>query len=607
MSGGGPILTSLPKYDLFRVAASVSGSVVRKEGSNLDTFDFSKGPPPDGDNDSNIAICHLSTVLPFTQGDFKPVEPQYEDAVALALAVHQMNVGDGSIVPEIEGLNERCPIRFTFELADTEYDGGVTLGHVVDQVGRDPTGPQSIPCAFIGAYRSAVSIPTSIVTGVFGYPQVSGGSTSADLDDKSQYPLFGRTIPSDAGNAIPIVIYMRHVLQIQHLAVINVNDAYGNAYVEGLRNAAKIHAPDMEIVQVPFDEGSPDSVQSVVASVKKTEFRFIFLLVFTNPTHDAIMEEAYLQGIAGNGLHNWLAGDSFTGTLDDRSFEEGSPLAMAYRGLGLLEVTGGINGIPEFDHFVNKLKELKNDEDMAYLGSKFPKHDHPNYPNTPPFVKDEKFLAGVGIKSGYASFVYEAAIALGLSACAAIENGSTFTLALTGEEHYHTMVNLPFTSMSGTVLLDPETGTRDPSSSLYKVTNYVEDVFADESGSSMVRFDGVVTDLFEAGNWTNLQDYIYNDGTSNLPPDLPATASLATSWKDYALFIGPPAAAILLLAAVTFLFYEHKRKQNDSVWKVKKEELVFADPPETIGRGTFGLVLLAEYRGKENLFSMSTT
>ena len=588
------MLTSLPRYDAFRFGASENGSVAREEGSNLDTFNENPGGD---DGDTNIAICHLSTLLPFTQGDYKPVEPIFEDGVAVALAVHHLNVGDGSVVPEVEGLNKRCPIRFTFELSDTEYEGGVTLGHVVNQAQRDPAGPESLPCAFVGAYRSAISIPTSIVTGVFGYPQISGGSTSADLDDASQYPLFGRTIPSDAGNAIPFIIYFREVLQIKHLAVINVNDSYGNAYVEGLRNAAKIHAPDMEIVQVPFDEGSPDSIESVVTSVKNTEFRFIFLLVFSIPTHDAIMEEAYNQGIAGTGSHNWLAGDSFPGTLLGRSFEVGSPLALAYRGLGVLEVTGGINGIPDYDNFVSKMQELKNDQDMAYLGSKFPAHDHPNYGTDPPFVNDEAFLAGTGLKSGFATFVYEAAIALGLSACSVYENDNT--LALNGEDHFNTLKESQFTSMSGTVMLDPGTGTRDPSSALYKVSNYVEDISVDEAlGIPRVRFDIVETDLFEAGNWTKLEDYVFNDGTSNLPIDFPAAVSDASTWKDYALFIGPPVSAILLLAAVIFLFYEHKRKQNDSVWKVKKEELIFANPPETIGRGTFGLVLLAEYRGE---------
>ena len=65
----------------------------------------------------------------------------------------------------------------------------------------------------------------SIVTGLFGYPQISGASTSVDLDDTVQFPLFGRTVPSDQGNAIPIIIYLRNVLEIKHLTVINVNDA----------------------------------------------------------------------------------------------------------------------------------------------------------------------------------------------------------------------------------------------------------------------------------------------------------------------------------------------------------------------------------------------
>jgi len=49
----------------------------------------------------------------------------------------------------------------------------------------------------------------------------------------------------------------------------------------------------------------------------------------------------------------------------------------------------------------------------------------------------------------------------------------------------------------------------------------------------------------------------------------------------------------------TYLYVEKKRRQADSVWEVKTAELNFDDPPEIIGRGTFGLVLLAEYRGTQ--------
>ena len=62
-------------------------------------------------------------------------------------------------------------------------------------------------------------------------------------------------------------------------------------------------------------------------------------------------------------------------------------------------------------------------------------------------------------------------------------------------------------------------------------------------------------------------------------------------------------AIILLLAALfslgIFIYFWKKQTRNDAVWRVDKKELHFADPPEIVGRGTFGLVILAEYRGTQ--------
>ena len=52
-------------------------------------------------------------------------------------------------------------------------------------------------------------------------------------------------------------------------------------------------------------------------------------------------------------------------------------------------------------------------------------------------------------------------------------------------------------------------------------------------------------------------------------------------------------------AALLAFYFKVKNSENDSVWKVKKEELTFPDPQQVIGSGTFGLVLLAEYRGTQ--------
>ena len=253
--------------------------------------------------------------------------------------------------------------------------------------------------------------------------------------------------------------------------------------------------------------------------------------------------------------------------------------------------------MPKYDSFINAVAELRNPTDLEYLGSLFPVNDHPDYAvhGTPPYVNTEDYLSH--ITSGFAPFNYEAVIALGLAAC----NASETRLNFTGREHFDAFRYTSFTGFSGKVLFDPTTGTRDPSSALYKVTNYVASEEVDrETGEAVIRFKPVVTDLFLEGNWSQQLEYTFNDGTNNLPADLPP---IATSNSDdglqLGLFVGIPIIIAAILAVTVFLFYENKRRKNDSVWQVSKEELQFAEPPQIIGRGTFGLILLAEYRGTQ--------
>lgn len=58
---------------------------------------------------------------------------------------------------------------------------------------------------------------------------------------------------------------------------------------------------------------------------------------------------------------------------------------------------------------------------------------------------------------------------------------------------------------------------------------------------------------------------------------------------------------IVLVVSISFLFLAGsaiivRRKQTDTAWSVRLSELEFSDPPEVLGQGTFGLVLLAEWR-----------
>ena len=76
------------------------------------------------------------------------------------------------------------------------------------------------------------------------------------------------------------------------------------------------------------------------------------------------------------------------------------------------------------------------------------------------------------------------------------------------------------------------------------------------------------------------------------PPYRPAKEILDT------LLLGTViGAGGLILLLLLFWLNDRKRRNGDHVWKIAGKEIIFGQPPEIIGRGKFGEVLLAQYRG----------
>jgi len=85
-----------------------------------------------------------------------------------------------------------------------------------------------------------------------------------------------------------------------------------------------------------------------------------------------------------------------------------------------------------------------------------------------------------------------------------------------------------------------------------------------------------------------------------LPPIVQeATYTDQTTSKSTVLVPSILIPLAIVSALCAYLFVEWRKKHADSIWAVKRKELIFDDPPRVVGRGTFGLVLLAEYRGTE--------
>lgn len=76
------------------------------------------------------------------------------------------------------------------------------------------------------------------------------------------------------------------------------------------------------------------------------------------------------------------------------------------------------------------------------------------------------------------------------------------------------------------------------------------------------------------------------------------TYELGGACLDSAYFFLIIFALVFLVVGVLVFFYlGYKKKQSDSVWHINVDELHFNEPPEIIGQGGFGVVILGQYRG----------
>jgi len=479
---------------------------------NVDVLKFENG----GNKDSldEIAICHLVALFAFTEYR-QPSNTVgcYESAAALALAAHHLNTGNGSIVKEVEGLNDRCNIRFTVEFQDSKLEERSAVDTVIRITDRKPV-KERLPCGFFGAERSAVSMPTSIITGLRGYPQLSGISTSSDLNDAQQYPLFGRTIPSDDLTAIPLIRHLHEDLGVNHLAVLHTDDSYGNSYALGIQLAAKRIAPNMRIQNVdsPFDI-TPEVATRIIGELKATEYTYFMGILDTHVAFEAFLEEAYKQGIAGTGKHTWIFGDA-VGIGSKGPYPKGSALANAVRGSGVISASGGISGFNLFDKLTDAIASTKNPSDLEYLKSKFQENVFPDkLVEEMPFLNETEFANSPGVMG---PFIYDAAILMGLAACSAKNSSAYFD----GETHFAHMQKTSFAGASGTIVLDNVTGTRTAESAIFTLHNLVVDDQGSEEGNS-VMYKAVESRLFRNGEWETVADFVFNDGTTNVSKDLP--------------------------------------------------------------------------------------
>jgi len=494
------ILQKLPAYEQFRTNKTNSYTRV----DNVDLLET-------GD-EGTIGLCHLIDMnrhSHYRNGERVPFygKGYLEMTAAVALATEHLNTGNGVVIDEVQDLNQYCPIRFTNEFMDTAGSETQAVDAVMDLFQRE----NDRPCAFIGALRSQVSIPTALLTSLKGYAQVSAFSTAAQLNDKELFPYFGRLIPTNDQYAIPLLQYVQDQLGVQHLCVIHIQNDTGNSYAQGIVREASTRNMEIQLVGFP-PKPSPEDIQIAINEVKSTRLRYVFAIV-SGEEFEPLLLEAYDQGIAGNGDYAWMVSNfgAPQKLLLGQNFTEESPLRKASVGLITFSVRGSLPGIGRYEEFVESWKELANPIDTDYLQTKVPQYDTKDDRQV---VFDNSVFEDISL---FTPLVYDTTIALGLAACRAASNANH--TSFTGEEQYQALLQTSFEGASGVVSLDPQTGSREASSALFVLSNFVPaEVGRNRTVSS---FQENQVAYYYNGTWIEERTMTFNDGTNIAPKSLP--------------------------------------------------------------------------------------
>nr|XP_006012814.1 PREDICTED: extracellular calcium-sensing receptor-like isoform X2 [Latimeria chalumnae] len=202
--------------------------------------------------------------------------------------------------------------------------------------------------AVIGESQSRVSIPVARLLGIYEYPQISYFSTAPSLSDRTQFPSFFRTIPSDNFQSYGLVRLLLY-FGWTWVGLLAGEDEYG---VQG----SQIVKEEMEKAGVclAFSETIPlhyskEKAQRIIDIIKKSSANAIIVFspeIKWNP----VAREVARQNVTGKV---WIATESWA-TASNIFTKENFKILRGT--IGFAVRSGKIPGLKEFLHSIHPSK-----------------------------------------------------------------------------------------------------------------------------------------------------------------------------------------------------------------------------------------------------------
>ncbi|XP_033953416.1 extracellular calcium-sensing receptor-like [Pseudochaenichthys georgianus] len=207
--------------------------------------------------------------------------------------------------------------------------------------------PSEVPCtrpaqvqAIMGESSSSPCMAMATAIGPFHIPMISHFATCACLSDKSKYPSFLRTIPSDYYQSRALAQLVKH-FGWTWVGAIRTNDDYGNNGMATFTETAQQLGICLEYSVSFFRTDPPDKIQKIIDIIKASTSKVIIAFL-SHMDLDVILHEFSHHNLTGYqwvGSEGWIF-DSQTAAVDKNHILDGA--------IGLSIPKAHVSGMREF-------------------------------------------------------------------------------------------------------------------------------------------------------------------------------------------------------------------------------------------------------------------
>jgi len=328
------------------------------------------------------------------------------------------------------------------------------------------------PLTILGPTRTASAEAMAMAATVLGdIPIISHWATSVDLADKSLFPTFMRTIPSDGATVVILGKFLQ-LLNINYAYLIFENSDFGSGWKDSLFSV--FSARNAQLKFSAFDIGNPLSFLQAFAGAQQSSFNVIIIVAADEQMPDlAAGYAASYANVEQKPLMIFPTLDSIKDFVE-RAAADSTIAALGHSSIALAPI---VPPNANWDNYLQLWQQGYFSRYESEVNQDFPPNGKANTDQGCANVNYTYALPVDGLGPSYViqandvwTYAFDAVIALGIATCQLFPTDSipsTFT-----DDILPILLNLRFEGLSGDVYFIPSTGDRDPTSVGFTLTNF---------------------------------------------------------------------------------------------------------------------------------------